>query len=268
MSAVSQNYLRDRASKLVVLVVITVLIQLFYAGYVRPTAEEWLTEQRAIAARTPGYTPERSIWVIIQDPEQEATIIVSIWAMLLAFMRFRELKAQRELFGAGYLQKDGGTVILPSDAREYLRTFEQLPPLQRESVLPRVLAAALKRFGATGNVQDASQTVHNVCESENNRLDAELAILRFSVWVTPALGFVGTVRGIGLALQGAELAVKGDTSAVTNGLGISFNSTLVALTLSIVLMYVLHEIQLAQERLVLDTENYAEEELISRLHSS
>ena len=265
--AVYQNYVRDRASKLVVLAVIAVVVQLIYAGFVRPTAEEWITEQRRIAATTPGYTPPRSLWVIIRDPEQEATIIVSIWALLLAVLRFRELKQQRELLGAGYLRKEGG-VILPSDAREYLRTFEQLPPAQRDSVLPRVLAAALKRFGATGNVQDASQTVHNACESENNRLDAELAILRFGVWVTPALGFVGTVRGIGLALQGAELAVQGDTSAVTNGLGISFNSTLVALTLSIVLMYVLHEVQLAQERLVLDAENYAEEELVSRLHSS
>ncbi len=266
--AVYQNYVKDRASKIVVLIVITVVVQLIYAGFVRPTAEAWREEQRAIAATTPGYTPARSLWVIIQDPEQEATIIVSIWALLLAMMRFRELKQQRELLGAGYLRKEGGGVILPTDAREYLRTFEQLPPPQRDSVLPRVLAAALKRFGATGNVQDASQTVHNVCESENNRLDSELAILRFSVWVTPALGFVGTVRGIGLALQGAELAVQGDTTAVTSGLGISFNSTLVALTLSIVLMYVLHEVQLAQERLVLDAENYAEEELISRLHSS
>jgi hypothetical protein len=32
-------------------------------------------------------------------------------------------------------------------------------------------------------------------------------------------------------------------------------------------MYILHEIQLSQERLTLDIENYAEEELISRLHS-
>jgi biopolymer transport protein ExbB/TolQ len=264
---VNQSYLRDRVSKLVVLGVIAVVVQLFYASYVRPTAEQWLTEQRAIAATTPGYTPARSIWVIIQDPEQQATIIIAIWALILAGMRFRELKAQRELLSAGYVKRQAGVVILPSDAREYLRTFEQLPPKERNSVLPRVLAAALKRFGATGNVQDASQMVHNTCESEHNRLDAELAILRFSVWVAPALGFVGTVRGIGLALQGAELAVKGDTSAVTNGLGISFNSTLVALTLSILLMYVLHEIQLSQERLVLDTENYAEEELISRLHS-
>ena len=265
--AVYQNYLRDRASKLVILAIIALIIQVIYTAYVRPTAEEWRSEQRAIAARTPGYSPQRSIWVIIQDPEQEATIIVAIWSMILSVMRFRELKAQRALLSEGYMQQAPGVVILPSDAREYLRTFESLPPAKRDSVLPRVLAAALKRFSATGNVQDASQTVHNVCESENNRLDAELAILRFSVWVTPALGFVGTVRGIGLALQGAELAVKGDTGAVTSGLGVSFNSTLVALTLSILLMYTLHEIQLAQERLVLDAENYADEELISRLHS-
>jgi biopolymer transport protein ExbB/TolQ len=92
-------------------------------------------------------------------------------------------------------------------------------------------------------------------------------MLRFSVWATPALGFIGTVRGIGTALQGAELAMKGDTSAVTGGLGVSFNSTLIALTLCLMLMYLLHEIQLAQERLVLDTERYADEQLVARLSS-
>jgi biopolymer transport protein ExbB/TolQ len=264
--AVYNNYMRDRVSKVAALVVIAVVVQLLYAGFVRPAAEQFVAEQQAIAAREPGYIPQRSIWVIIQNAEQQATIVVTIWALLLAAMRFRELKSQRELLGAGYMQRGTGTVILPEDAREYLRTFEQLPDQERSSVLPRVLAAALKRFGATGNAQDASQTVHNTCESEYNRLDAELSILRFAVWVTPAIGFVGTVRGIGIALQGAELAVRGETTAVTGGLGIAFNSTLVALLLSIVLMYVLHEIQLVQERLVLDSENYAEETLVSRLH--
>jgi len=265
--AVYQNYLKDRGGKLLILAIIALITQVIFTAYVRPAGEKWRAEQRALAERTPGDRPQRTLIVIIQDPEQEATIIVAIWAMILSVMRFRELGDQRKLLGKGLMKQAPGVVILPSDAREYLRTLEQMPPKERDSVLPRVLAAALKRFSATGNVQDASQTVHNVCESENNRLDAELAILRFSVWVTPALGFVGTVRGIGLALQGAELAVKGDTTAVTSGLGISFNSTLVALTLSIVLMYTLHEIQLAQERLVLDAENYADEELISRLHS-
>jgi biopolymer transport protein ExbB/TolQ len=262
-----QNYVRDRITKIAVLAVIAVVVQLFYASYVRPTAEQWLAEQRAIQQTDPTYVPARSIWVIIQNAEQQVTIIVAVWALILSGMRFRELKKQRELLGAGYITREAGVVILPSDAREYLRTFEQLPAQEQNSVVPRVLAAALKRFGATGNVQDASQMVHNTCESEHNRLDAELAMLRFSVWVAPALGFIGTVRGIGLALEGAELAVRGETTAVTNGLGIAFNSTLVALILSIILMYVLHEIQLTQERLVLDTENYAEQQLISRLHS-
>src|SRR3990170_4265028 len=150
--AVSQSYLRDRMGKLAVLIVITVIVQIIYAAYVRPTAQEWRAEQRAIAAANPGYVPERSIWVIIQDPEQQATIVVCIWAMLLSVMRFRELKYQRQMLSAGYLKREQGAVILPSDAREYLRTLEQLPPRQRDAVLPRVLAAALKRFGATGNV--------------------------------------------------------------------------------------------------------------------
>ncbi|HVJ29942.1 MAG TPA: hypothetical protein VNA66_06485, partial [Gammaproteobacteria bacterium] len=120
----AQNYLRDRVSKLGVLVVITVIVQLIYASYVRPTAERWLDEQRQIARTTPGYTPARSIWVIIADPEQQMTITISIWAIILSGMRFRELRQQRQLLETGYLTKDAGVVILPSDAREYLRTFE------------------------------------------------------------------------------------------------------------------------------------------------
>jgi biopolymer transport protein ExbB/TolQ len=265
--AVYQNYLRDRASKLGILVVLAIGIQIFYTVVVHPGAEAWTARQTEIAKTTPGYKPERSLYVIIAGEEQEATIIIAFWALALSVIRFAELRSQRKLLSADLMNLPPGIVIVPEDCREYLRRLEQLPAKERDYVVPRVLGSALKRFGATGQVQDASTTVHNVCESEAARLDAELAILRFGVWATPALGFVGTVRGIGLALQGAQLAMAGDTSAVTGGLGISFNSTLVALTLSIVLVYTLHEIQLAQERLVLDVEHYTDEKLVGRLHT-
>jgi biopolymer transport protein ExbB/TolQ len=187
---------------------------------------------------------------------------------VLAVMRSREIRRQRALLNADLMRLQPGFVILPGDVREYSRRLEELPLAERNAVPARLLRLALKRFGATGNVQDASTTVHNVAESEGTRLDAELAIFRFCVWATPAIGFVGTVRGIGIALEGAQLAFKGDTSVVTGGLGIAFNSTLIALIFSIILMYVLHELQLAQERLVLDTEHYADEQLIARMQSS
>ncbi len=265
--AVYSNYVRDRVSKLAILVVLTLIVQFLYTLVVRPAADRWTAQQTEIAKTTPGYRPQRTLYVIIQGPEQEATIIIAGWAFILSILRFGEMRSQRKLLGADLMNLPPGIVIVPEDCREYQRRLEHLPPKERDYVVPRVLENALKRFGATGDVQDASTTVHNVCESESARLDAELAILRFGVWATPALGFVGTVRGIGLALQGAQLAMQGDTSAVTGGLGISFNSTLVALTLSIVLVYTLHELQLAQERLVLDTEHYTDEQLISRMHA-
>ncbi len=266
--AVQANYLKDRASKFGILIVLTVVIQIYYTVFVWPGLEQWNAEQAAKIRENTAHTPERSLYVIIAGEEQEATIIIAFWALILSGIRFFELSQQRKLLSSDPMKLPPGIVIVPEDCREYLRRLEELPEKKRQFVVPRVLENALKRFGATGNVQDASTTVHNVCESEAARLDAELAILRFGVWATPALGFVGTVRGIGLALQGAQQAMQGDTTAVTGGLGISFNSTLVALTLSIVLVYTLHEIQLAQERLVLDTEHYTDEELISRLHAS
>jgi len=266
--SVYQNYLRDRTSKLGILILLVVVIQALYTVIVRPGADAWTAVQQERARTIPNYKPDRSLWIIINGEEQEATIIIAFWALILAALRFGELRQQRRLLSANLVNLPPGTVIVQEDSREYLRRLEQLPTKERDYVVPRVLMNALKRFGATGNVQDASTTVHNVCESEAARLDAELAILRFGVWATPALGFVGTVRGIGLALQGAQLAMQGDTTAVTGGLGISFNSTLVALTLSIILVYTLHEIQLAQERLVLDTEHYTDEQLIGRMHVS
>jgi len=114
-------------------------------------------------------------------------------------------------------------------------------------------------------VQDASTTVHDICESEMGRLDSELAPVRFSVWAIPAIGFVGTVRGIGNSLQQAHKAVEGDVSGVVAGLGTSFNSTLVALSLSILVMLVLHQVQLRQERLGLDVEEYIDTNVVQNL---
>ena len=90
-------------------------------------------------------------------------------------------------------------------------------------------------------------------------------MIRFTVWAIPAVGFVGTVRGIGAALQEAQRAAAGDVTGVTQGLGITFNATLVALTLTIIVMFFLHQLQLSQDRLVLETKHRVDNALIRHL---
>jgi biopolymer transport protein ExbB/TolQ len=106
-----------------------------------------------------------------------------------------------------------------------------------------------------------------VCGSEGERMESELSIIRYIAWAIPSVGFIGTVRGIGDALGQAHRAVEGDITGVTTGLGVAFNSTFIALVISIVLMFFVHQLQLMQERLVLDSERYVDHELVRRLRS-
>ena len=160
-----------------------------------------------------------------------------------------------------------GTSILPEDAREYSRPMQALPEEEQRFLLPRALLTALHRFRSTRNIQDVSNSIRATCETENERLDSELSLIRYIAWAIPSIGFLGTVRGIGQALAQAHQAAQGDIAGVTQSLGVAFNSTFVALLISIVVMFLVYQLQLAQERLVLDAESYCDTHLIQHLQS-
>jgi biopolymer transport protein ExbB/TolQ len=117
-------------------------------------------------------------------------------------------------------------------------------------------------------VQDVSEAVNSICENESDRLDSELSMIRYIAWAIPSIGFIGTVRGISDALGQAYKAVEGDIAGVTASLGVAFNSTFIALVISIVLMFFMHQLQLLQERLVLDTHDYCDQRLLRHLRTT
>lgn len=260
-------YTQDRLRNFGLLLVIAVIVHAFYTFQVRPVAAGWEAREKAAQAEDADYEPKRSLWVIVKDPEQQIAVTLFLWALALGALKGRELGRHRRQLDAGLLKVPAGYRILPTDVREYSHRLDELPPGERNLIPARTIRRALKRFGETANVQDAATTVHDYCESEASRLDAELSLIRFCVWAIPAIGFVGTVRGIGYALAGAQTALRGDTGPVTTGLGVAFNSTFVALILSIGLMYVIHELQLRSERLVLDTELMVDDAVISNLQA-
>ena len=100
-----------------------------------------------------------------------------------------------------------------------------------------------------------------------DRLEAELSMIRYISWAIPSVGFIGTVRGIGEALAQADRAVQGDIAGVTQSLGVAFNSTFIALMISIFLMFLVHQLTLMQERLVFDTEAYCDDRLVRHMYA-
>jgi len=251
--------------QLFALIIAIIIVHAFYQTVVRPNATQIIEEQNIAAAADPDFVRERRVWVLIKDMEQEACFILGIWALAIMGYKGVTIFGERRLLDVDLVPVAEGMRILPEDTREFARQIEALPEESQQMLLPRALLNALRRFSTTRNIQDVSSSTRNIYESEAERLESELSMIRYISWAIPSIGFIGTVRGIGEALAQADKAVQGDIAGVTQSLGVAFNSTFIALLISIFLMFLVHQLQLLQERLVFDGEIYCNDKLIRHM---
>jgi len=249
------------------LIIAVIVVHATYVALVRPKADAILEEQTLRMQQEENYSPGQSVWVIIRDYEQEACFILALWAFAIMGYKANAALRERSLLQRELLPVREGVRILPEDTREYARALQSLPERSKQLLLPRLMLTSLERFGSTRNVQDVSTVANSLSEAESERLESDLSMIRYIAWAIPSIGFIGTVRGIGLALGEAHRAVQGDITGVTENLGTAFNSTLIALLISIVVMFLVHQLQSLQERLVFDAQTYVDHNLIRHMQS-
>lgn len=244
------------------------VVEPFYRMVVRPRADMIERRQRVMSAQGAGgrnMSDQRSVYIIIKDPEQELEIIFAIWGFIILGHKLAQVRSERRLFRHDFIRVQPGERIIPEDALDRykdLRTAVDREPQWSQRLLPESMLAALHRFHATNSIQDAATAVKERAEIAADRLDSSLSLVRYIAWAIPAIGFIGTVRGIGLALAFAEDAIKGDITPVIDALGLAFNSTLVALLISMGLMYFVHIVQSRQEAFIIDIQTFCRDKLI------
>jgi biopolymer transport protein ExbB/TolQ len=260
--------LDDAVYSISALLLSVIIIHSIWTLIIRPRAEAVLS-QRVVVTNSANVKQQvlqlRSVYVILKDHEQELCVILCMWSLLLLARQAQDTRLARQLLDRDYVKIGEGQVVLPEDARVYSRPIESLPAAEASRFLPRLLMVAYNRFGATRSVQDAAEAVRDECDFEVASMDTKLSMVRFTAWAIPAVGFVGTVRGIGAALQEAQGAMGGDISGVTMGLGVTFNATLTALVSCIIVMFWMHQLQQFQDRLVLDCRTYVDRQLLRKL---
>ena len=261
--------LDDAVYSISALLLSVIIIHSIWTLIIRPRAEAVLSQRVTVTQAGSNVKAQvlqlRSIYVILKDHEQEICIILCLWSLLLLARQAQDTRLARQLLDRDYVKIGDGQVVLPEDARVYSRPLESLQAAEASRFLPRLLMVAYNRFGATRSVQDAAEAVRDECDFEVASMDTKLSMVRFTAWAIPAVGFVGTVRGIGAALQEAQGAMGGDISGVTMGLGVTFNATLVALVSCIIVMFWMHQLQQFQDRLVLDCRTYVDRQLLRKL---
>ncbi len=243
----------------IALVLSIIIVHMVYIGYVRPKANTLIE----MAEQQGRQSVSRSVVVIVKDYEQEICFILMFWGFFLVANSYREILKTKHLFSVDMIEgKDKDSVDVDSIIK---KLDEQIPQDCLSSPLVQTLRSSLWRYSATRNVQNLSDAIESNLNALAARQDSENTMIRYLIWVIPSIGFIGTVRGIGQALSAADQALAGDISAMTNSLGVAFNSTLVALLISIFLMFLFHQLQRLQDSQILDTQEYCEKYLLRRI---
>jgi biopolymer transport protein ExbB/TolQ len=130
-----------------------------------------------------------------------------------------------------------------------------------------MIRAGLAKLGLSGTSQDVRETLKTQADVDLGRLISSMATMNYLAWAIPAIGFLGTVRGLAGSMTlagegGAQLRIA------TQHLTIAFDCTLVALALSLVSMFLIHTLQHEEESLVIDCQQYCLEHLVNRIYET
>jgi hypothetical protein len=214
------------------------------------------------------WTPER-LGRLFLGPEQIACYGAFSWAGFILLSRYLELRRQRRAFHLGLLPTDEGVRILPEDARPLVRRVEQTSARGGPYILANMIRIALGKYAVSHSSHDVSDAIRTQAEVDLGRLVTSMATVHYLAWAIPALGFLGTVRGLsgGLSMAGrVDEDLHTFMDEATRHLTVAFDCTLIALVLSLVLMFLLHSVQRDEEALVIDCQQYCLEHLVNRLY--
>jgi biopolymer transport protein ExbB/TolQ len=196
---------------------------------------------------------------------QWAEYVAAFAAVLILIGRWTVVEKAAEGFTWKFLPADPETMLLPEDVDTLRRQFGGLPKDKKANPLFETLGYTMNQFRATRSVQDLSYRVKEHTDFLLQRFDSEMGFVRYLAWALPSIGFIGTVLGIGASLGQAGQAAQ-NIEAVTDPLNTAFDTTLVALVLSIGVMFLLHHVQRLEEQLVLRIYEYCQVNLLHRLY--
>lgn len=180
------------------------------------------------------------------------------------YVRWRVAKRELSFVEHKFLPEDDQTVLQSHDLgpirRRVAKAFDG-----EHGFLPSLIDLCILQFQSSRSIDQAVSVLNSSLELIAHRVDLRYAMLRYLAWVIPTVGFVGTVVGIAITLAHVD-PVKPDLKQLTVSLAVSFNTTLIALLLSAILVLCLHGVQALEEKSVNLAGHYTLRNLINRLY--
>lgn len=180
------------------------------------------------------------------------------------WVRWKTANTELAFLGRGFLPEDEQTVLQAEDLgpirRKVLGQFDA-----ENGFLPSLIDLCVLQFFASRSVDQAATVLNSSLELIAHRVDLRYQLSRYFAWLIPTIGFIGTVVGIAATLA---LVTDGPLKMgpLASTLAVAFDTTVVALVESAVLVLAMNVVQGREERAVNLAGHYVLRNLINRLY--
>jgi biopolymer transport protein ExbB/TolQ len=185
------------------------------------------------------------------------------------YARYKTAIAEARQLNMKYLPEDERTVLVAEDLGGIYRKVQEHGDA-KDHFLPRLLNRCILQFQASLSIDQSASLLNTSVEMFIHEVDLRYNMLRYICWVIPSLGFIGTVIGIGSALEYAgapeNSAAQDLLNTVTGKLAVSFEGTFLALVLASILVLLQNVIQSKEEHSLNLAAQYCLDNLINRLY--
>ena len=169
------------------------------------------------------------------------------------------------------LPEETSKMISPETATTIYRSISGQP--RSDKAIPFLIQKTLDQFFIAHSISRANEVFDSSIRILVEKNELKLTFIKYVAWLLPTIGFIGTVIGISLALVVAaeppiemdSLSMRAWMSSLTGELGFAFDTTLLALAQSAVIVFLQTKLQSHGDQVLLDCEEYCLDNLINKL---
>ncbi|MFT5128459.1 MAG: biopolymer transport protein ExbB/TolQ [Rhodothermales bacterium] len=204
-----------------------------------------------------------------------ALVFIMGWSFGILLIKLLKMRRQRAAMILDVLPSRLGEEINSENIETFIDHVDKLPERVHGSFMVMRIRRGLEHFSARRNNQEVVQLMGSQSEIDASAIYSSYALIKVFVWAIPILGFVGTVMGISEAIssfsntldQADDIEVlMGSIGKVTAGLGVAFDTTLVALVMSLIVSFPTRSMQKGEEDLLNRIDEYCNEKLLKRMN--
>jgi biopolymer transport protein ExbB/TolQ len=225
--------------------------------------------------RVPGASVLTTI--LLRPANQFAIIPATLFffgGLAVLWLKRHKLHFQEQALQLSAVPAEPEFVLTETSAASVLARIHSLVDHPRHFVLLNRIDRALSNLKNMGQVNDVSSILRTQAENDEDLVASSYTLVNGLVWAIPVLGFIGTVLGLSLAIgkftqtlqaAGDISLIRNSLQGVTGGLATAFESTLVALSYTLVLQLAITFLQKREMAFLDECNDYCHSHIVSKL---